>query len=175
MGNAEKDKWFKETVRDCEPRLLRFLVKMIPLSIAREIVQEAFIKLLREDSAAIRNHTAEWLFTVCRNSALDHVRREGLIQVSSTSALTIVDQSPLALDEIETRQQLERICDAIHRLPSIEQEVIRLKFQEGFSYKEISRITGHSISYIGVLIHQAIQKIRGELSIAKGEENETGT
>jgi RNA polymerase sigma factor (sigma-70 family) len=175
MRNIEKDKWFGETVRVYEPRLLRFLGKMVPLSIAREIVQETFIKLLKEDFGVIRNHTAEWLFTVCRNSVRDHVRREGLVPVSSTSALTVVDQSPLPLDAIETRQQLELVRASIHRLPSIEQEVIRLKFQEGFSYKEINRITGHSVSYIGVLIYQAVQKIRGELSMLKGDKNETGT
>ncbi len=168
-----KNDFFKETVRTYEPRLLRFLAKTIPLPVAREIVQEAFIKLLREDLSAIRNHVAEWLFTVCRNSANDYRRREGLMPTGSVTALTLVDPNPLPLEALENRQELQRVRDSIGRLPPVEQEVVRLKFQEGFSYKEISRITGHSVSYVGVLIHQAIQKIRGDLS--KGEKNETGT
>ena len=49
-------------------------------------------------------------------------------------------------------------------LPASQQEVIRLKFQNGFSYKEISRITEHSVSNVGVLIHTAVQRLRAEFA-----------
>jgi len=46
--------------------------------------------------------------------------------------------------------------------------VIRLKFQNGFSYKEISRITELSASNVGFLIHTAVQRLRREW-VAQGE------
>ena len=48
----------------------------------------------------------------------------------------------------------------VEGLPEHQQEVVRLKFQEGLSYKEISRITTHSVSYVGVLLHEALKSIR---------------
>jgi DNA-directed RNA polymerase specialized sigma24 family protein len=53
-------------------------------------------------------------------------------------------------------------------LPPSQREVIRLKFQNGFSYKEISRISGHSVSNVGYLIHAGIKALRGELFVGQG-------
>ena len=66
-----------------------------------------------------------------------------------------------ALEASETHAALLRLIGC---LPPNQQEVIRLKFQNGFSYKEISRITEHSVSNVGVLIHTAVQRLRAEFA-----------
>jgi RNA polymerase sigma-70 factor (ECF subfamily) len=50
-------------------------------------------------------------------------------------------------------------------LPDSQQEVIRLRFQEGFSYKEISRITGFSVGNVGYLLHVGLKSLRGRLGV----------
>ena len=52
----------------------------------------------------------------------------------------------------------------LETLPTNQREVIRLKFQNGFSYQEISRISGHSVSNVGYLIHTGLKTIRGQLA-----------
>lgn len=52
------------------------------------------------------------------------------------------------------------MLQVIAELPQKKQDVLRLKFQEGLSYKEISQVTGLTESYVGVLIHEGIQFIR---------------
>ncbi len=64
-----------------------------------------------------------------------------------------------ALEAAETQAAVLRLID---RLPHNQQEVIRLKFQDGFSYKEISRITALSVGNVGFLIHTAVQTLRRE-------------
>jgi len=54
------------------------------------------------------------------------------------------------------------VQDTIDRLTPHQQEVIRLKFQNGFSYREISRITSLSSGNVGFLIHTAITTLRRE-------------
>ena len=41
--------------------------------------------------------------------------------------------------------------------------MIRLKFQAGFSYKEISRITGLSMGNVGFIIHTAVKSLRASM------------
>lgn len=65
------------------------------------------------------------------------------------------------LEAAETHDALLRLID---RLPPNQQEVIRLKFQNGFSYKEISGITALSVSHVGVLIHNAVTRLRTEFA-----------
>ena len=52
----------------------------------------------------------------------------------------------------------------IERLPANQQEVVRLKFQNGFSYKEISRITTLSVGNVGFLIHTAVARLRADFA-----------
>lgn len=65
---------------------------------------------------------------------------------------------------IETAEIQESVLRLIDLLPPNQQEVIRLKFQNGFSYKEISRITTLSVSNVGVLIHHAVARLRTEFA-----------
>lgn len=69
------------------------------------------------------------------------------------------DETPLLQNMIQKENQ-SRVIALVSSLNENQQEVIRLKFQEGFSYKEISEITGHSVSHVGVLIHEAVAKLR---------------
>ena len=48
-----------------------------------------------------------------------------------------------------TRRQTS--ASASSRLPPNQQEVVRLKFQNGFSYQEISRITSLSVGNVGFI------------------------
>ena len=54
------------------------------------------------------------------------------------------------------------------RCPPNQREVVRLKFQNGFSYQEISRISGHSVSNVGYLIHAGIKALRVQLFARPG-------
>lgn len=49
-------------------------------------------------------------------------------------------------------------------LPTNQQEVIRLKVESGLSYREISELTGLSISNVGYLLHTGLTSIRTRLA-----------
>ncbi len=130
---------------------------------ARDVVQDTFVKLMAQSPAAIEGHAVEWLFTVCRHRALDVMRREGRMKrFAEGEDERVVADEPRpgrALEHEETHAALLRLID---HLPANQQEVVRLKFQNGFSYKEISRITEHSVTNVGFLIHTAVQRLRRE-------------
>ena len=66
-----------------------------------------------------------------------------------------------ALEAAETKAA---VLELIEQLPANQQEVVRLKFQSGFSYKEISRITKLSVSNVGYLIHMAVKQLRADMA-----------
>ena len=71
--------------------------------------------------------------------------------------------SPSPSTLAEHRDSAARVLDLVDRLPANQQEVIRLKFQGGLSYREISRVTGLTVSHVGVLIHTGLKSIRIKL------------
>ena len=72
------------------------------------------------------------------------------------------DPSPQAL--LEKRQSMGRVLSLLDALPDKQQEVIRLKFQHGLSYREISEVTGLSVSNVGYLLHRGLRSLREMLN-----------
>jgi RNA polymerase sigma factor (sigma-70 family) len=132
---------------------------------ARDVVQDTFIKFIAQPPEVINGHAVEWLFTVCRHRALDVLRKEGRMrrfEEGQVERVTAPDPRPgRELEHAETQAAILRMID---HLPPNQQEVVRLKFQHGFSYKEISRITTLSVSNVGFLIHTAVARLRTEFA-----------
>ena len=132
---------------------------------ARDVVHDTFVKLMSEPSETLEGHVVEWLFTVCRNAAFDLLRREGRMRHFEEGQLERVSNSDprpgRALEQAETHAAILRLID---RLPPNQQEVVRLKFQNGFSYQEISRITSLSVTNVGFILHTAIKSLRQNLA-----------
>ena len=155
-----------DAVQRHQAALLRYAARLLgDPHRAQDVVQDTFVRLLAQPPEAVSDHLAEWLFTVCRHRALDVLRKEGRMtrfaegEVEQVSA---PDPRPgRALEAAETQAALLGLID---RLPPNQQEVIRLKFQNGFSYKEISRITELSVSNVGFLIHTAVARLRREFA-----------
>ena len=132
---------------------------------ARDVVQDTFVRLMAQPAGAIDGHAVEWLFTVCRHRALDVLRKESRVKrfdEGQAERVSAGEPRPgRSLEHEETRAQILALVD---RLPRNQQEVVRLRFQNGFSYKEISRITDLSVSNVGFLIHTAVHRLRTEFA-----------
>ena len=163
-SHEHAENFVQTAVVDYQSSLTRYAARLVgDPDRARDIVQDTFVKLMAQPPAAVDGHLAEWLFTVCRHRALDVLRKEGRMkrfEEGEMERVSTEDPRPArALEAAETHDALLRMID---HLPPNQQEVLRLKFQSGFSYKEISRITTLSVSHVGVLIHHAVTRLRAE-------------
>ena len=133
---------------------------------ARDVVQETFLKLCHADRHELDGHLVEWLYTVCRNKALDVRRKEQRMTTLAEETFTLKasPELPPAL-AAERRDSAGQIFEMLDRLPANQQETIRLKFQNGLSYREISEVTGLSVSHVGVLIHNGLKALRMKLCL----------
>ena len=131
---------------------------------ARDIVQDVFIRLCGARPQEVEAHLAEWLFTVCRRRVIDVLRKENRMQPLTENELEHQPESGPAPDlAAEHRDLHARVLQVLAGLPPNQQEVVRLKFQNGLSYDEISRVTALSVSNVGFLIHTAIKALRQRL------------
>jgi RNA polymerase sigma-70 factor (ECF subfamily) len=154
----------RSVVEQFQPQLLRYATRLLgDADRARDAVQDTFVRLLAQPRAAVDGHVAEWLFTVCRNRVFDINRKEGRMKrFAEGAAERVVAAEPRPGAELEAEEMHATVLRLIDRLPPNQQEVVRLKFQNGFSYKEISRITQLSVGNVGFLIHTAVQVLRRE-------------
>lgn len=158
--------FLERTFAEQRAPLLRYAMRLLgDRERAQDVVQDAFVRLMGQRPETVDGHTVEWLFTVCRNRAMDVLRKEGRVshfEEGQIERFSAPDPRPgRSLEQAELRETLVRLID---RLPHNQQEVIRLKFQNGFSYQEIARITQLSVGNVGFLIHTAVARLRAEFA-----------
>ena len=158
--------WILQALEQYEAQLLRYAARLLgDKEVARDIVQETFLELCKTRRSSVEEHLAPWLFRVCRNRAFDLRRKEKHVQaLSDEQSQNIESPEPSPQAVVETSQGAQALLGMVKQLPDNQKEIVFLRFQSGLSYKEISEVTGHSVSNVGVLIHTAVRSIRDTLA-----------
>jgi RNA polymerase sigma-70 factor (ECF subfamily) len=136
---------------------------------AQDAAQETLLKLCQQPADKLERdilpRLAPWLFTVCRNAVIDLHRKESRMTATDTQAMdqtTPIKNSPA--DHADANDQQDHLLGLVASLPSHQREVVQLRFDGGLAYREIADVTGHSVSYVGVLLHDAIAALRQQLT-----------
>lgn len=169
MSDAPKStdsEWVRALVQAHAADLTRYAASILgDTDVAKDVVQDVFVRLWREPREAIEDYVRPWLFRVCRNRALDVRRKEVRMQPLNE---VISDQTPSPADSpemvAEQGDQHAHILGLLRDLPENQQEVVRLKFQNGLSYKEIATVTELTVTNVGYLLHTAIQSLRAQVA-----------
>ena len=153
--------WIQSVLARYEQPLIRYAAHITgDIERAREVVQDTFLKLCRRESTLEDDRLAPWLYTVCRNGALDVRRKEKRMTGIDEAPVHQVMTRPEYPAVMEQNEQLAEVMNILGTLPANQQEVLRLKFQGDLSYQEISRIANLSIGNVGFLIHTGLKTIR---------------
>lgn len=136
---------------------------------AKDVVQEAFMKLIDEDPAQIEKLLPQWLYRVCRNAAIDIWRREKKIDPFDESQENALQSNVKnAEDDLSAQQSMSVMLVELGKMDPKHQEVLRLKFNDELSYKEISEITGYTVTNVGFILHDAVQKLKNRVKKGGG-------
>lgn len=128
---------------------------------ARDIVQDTFIRLCQQDVSKVREGLKSWLFTVCRNRALDVLRKESRVSELNEAEFARTACPAMSPDlSLDHAERLDQVMRYMSRLPENQQTVILLKFRDGLSYQEIADQTGLSCGNVGFLIHTGLKRLR---------------
>jgi len=137
---------------------------------ARDVVQETFIKFQRNGAPTKPADAATWLFTVCRNGALNVCRKEKRTVFLDDEAIERTEsEAPLPREQLEQKEAAGFLIRIVATLPPRQQEVIQLKFQNDLSYQQIAEITRTTANNVGVLIHTALRTLRQRYAEASKE------
>lgn len=159
---AADGEWVLDHLRRHERSLLNYVNRLLGDSErAQDVVQEAFLKLCRQQRAEIEPRLPAWLFTVCRNQVRDLQRKENRMTVADHKALDVRPSAAPDPAHAAVRNEADRrVTEVLKELPDRSQEVVRLKFQHEMSYKQIAEITGLTVGNVGFILHHALVKLR---------------
>ena len=132
---------------------VRMLVK--DNDVADDLTQEVLIKVVKvldEGRYTDKGRFLPWVLRIAHNRVLDYFRAQKQVKaVSESSAgFDILGSKDLAVPSIEEdiidEQRAEEVRALIEKLPKEQREVVKMRYYDGLSFKEIAEHTGVSIN-----------------------------
>jgi len=149
-------KEYNQAVESYSDGIYRFILKSIrDDERAKDVVQDTFEKLWVRIENVSGSKVKSYLFSTAYHTMIDIIRKE-------SRKADFEEVSPEQYSHADQYNDLNEILhNALQKLPEDQRSVILLRDYEGYSYKEISEITGLSETQVKVYIY------RGRLFLKK--------
>ena len=159
------ERFVEEALARYEGPLLGYAMGIVhDLDRARDVVQDTFIRLYQQDRDKVGRGLKAWLYTVCRNRALDILRKERRLVAVNEEKLKGTEERVASPDHsMDWGERVSLVMATLEKLSDNQREVIRLKFQQNLSYREISEATGLAAGNVGFLLHTGLKRLRSLL------------
>ena len=175
LSEREND-WFEKNLYVHEPILRSWLACRFPgvRGETDDIMQEAFVRVMKACELRDLDCPKTFLFAVARNLAVDFLRRRKTIPFESLGENDDSDvwgsdeNIPEKVSQIQEQRMLN---EAIESLPRRCREIITLRKVYGLSHKEISGRLGVSTKTIEAQISIGIRRMRDYFSQYRKERS----
>ncbi|MEK7583625.1 MAG: sigma-70 family RNA polymerase sigma factor [Patescibacteria group bacterium] len=105
-----------------------------------------------------------WLYRIARNTVIDHYRtRKETRSLEDAWDLGADDETPR---DIDTRDRLAKVHDAVQKLPAQQRDIIMLRVWSELSFKEIAAVVGKSEASCKMAFSRSLAKLRTEHFVA---------
>jgi RNA polymerase sigma factor (sigma-70 family) len=140
---------YNSSVDNFSDNIYRFILKNIKdTDKAKDIVQDTYEKLWVKVETVEYSKVKSYLFTTAYHTMIDMLRRE-----KKQGDFNTVKPDHYSHSEQYTDLN-EILHEAINKLPEDQRSIIMLRDYEGYSYEEISEITGLNESQVKVYIYR---------------------
>jgi RNA polymerase sigma-70 factor (ECF subfamily) len=155
---------FAELYEQYMPMVFRFFSYRVgEIHLAEDLTSAVFEKALTrfESYKADRASFATWLFSIARNTLIDHFR------VSGRRKTLPIDEMPMTSNGgnspengVIHKEELKQLQVCLAKLSPQEQEIISLKFGGEMTNRQIAKMLGLSESNVGTIIYRSVKKLR---------------
>jgi RNA polymerase sigma-70 factor (ECF subfamily) len=155
---------FEKIVEQCKDRLFTYLIQLVGNSQdAEDVAQETFIKAYRHlHSFDGRARFTTWLYAIAKNTAFTHLRRR-----KPNQPIDELEEILPAPEERIDSDQIDSVWTVARTLKPNLFEVLWLFYGEGFSLKEIAKISGGNAVTVRVNLHRARAALAKKCNLEK--------
>ena len=146
-------------------RVYRYILRLVrSVEDAEDLTQKVFLQAWRGLSRYRRTQSpfVAWLIAIAHNLTMSFFRSRK-VNRSLEGDLPEAVEPPAPVAAIADLGEQELVRDAILRLNPEQQQVVTMRFFEGFECGEIAAAIGKSEGNVRVIQHRALQKLRGVL------------
>ncbi|MBN2519960.1 MAG: RNA polymerase sigma factor [Bacteroidales bacterium] len=141
---------YNSAVDQYSDNIYRFVLKNLKdEDTAKDIIQDTFEKLWMKRENVSFQKVKSYLFTTAYHTLIDFIRKQSKVSVWED----INEEKFIYGHQYNDVQEV--LNKAINYLPDIQRSVLLLRDYEGYSYQEITEITGLNESQVKVYIYRA--------------------
>jgi RNA polymerase sigma factor (sigma-70 family) len=132
--------------------------------LVKDCVQDLFLKIWNNrETLSDTTSVKYYLFTSLRNKLLDHLRsnQHQYEKVLSAFETSILDQIPVA--DVGEDARKDKVLGAINKLSAYQQKILRLKFSDERTNKEIADELGITIQSVYNSVFKTLRVIRKQV------------
>ena len=161
---------FKQHILPMKDRLYRFALHFLQnVQEAEDAVQDVMASVwARRAEWPQWNNIPAYCMTATRNNCLDRLRRRRALTVEPEKAARIGSPEKDPYEQVTHKEIIQRIRRCMDELPPNQQQVIRLREMEGFSYNEIAEVLDMTLDQVKINLFRGRNAIRK--TIAKEED-----
>ena len=151
-----EDKAFDELLARYQSKIYTYIYFLVRnATLAEDLFQETFVKAImsiRQGRYSDNGKFCAWITRIAHNLTLDYFRQEKNENVISNdeTEMDIFNDPELCEGNVETalanNQVLRDVRRLICALPTVQREVVYMRFYQDLSFKEIADATGVSIN-----------------------------
>ena len=132
---------------------------------AEDLVQTVFVKAFASLKDGIWDGAGDihYLFTIARNTLIDHFRRGKHAPIASDELIESCADSVTTQAPMEEREHRELIASGLSKLKPAEAEAITLRYLSDMDYGEVARIMGKREDAVRQLVHRGLKSLRAHL------------
>lgn len=142
---------------------------------AQDVVQETYLRAFKSFGGFHGSNGRAWLLTIVRNTSYTLLKKKKNHAVDLTTTFDeeihgAGQESASPVTILEHAEQEELLKEAMDELPAEFREILALRHQEGFSYKEIADIAQIPLGTVMSRLARARDKLKECLAAQIGKE-----
>ena len=155
---------FTELINALREPLIFFVMRFVQsISLAEEIAEDAFVELLiHKERFNFSSSVKTYLFTIARNKAINHIRRNSHLTDDECLETTEADTESLE-ERVIRSDEAKALYKVLDRLNDDYRNALWLVYVEDMSYIEAGRVLGKSTKQIENIVYRAKAAARKEL------------
>ena len=157
-----------QIIKDHKDGLMLYLNSFVQnIHLAEDLTEDTFVKLIARRPRFFGKSTFKtWLYSIGRNVALDHLRKNAkLPTVSTEEAMALVsDEADITRIYLRTDRKL-LVHDAMKRLNKDYRQVLCLVYFEDFQKDQVAFILGKRRKQVENLVYRAKLSLKSELEM----------
>jgi RNA polymerase sigma-70 factor (ECF subfamily) len=153
---------FKQRILPMKDKLFRLAFRLLQhVQEAEDSVQDVMAGVwARREQWGDWTSIEAYCMTATRNNCLDRLRRRRVVPVAEDRASEVSSPDRNPYEKIMDKQLIQRIRQCMDALPENQQQVIRLREMEGFSYKEIAEVLQMTLEQVKINLFRGRNAIR---------------